>query len=59
LQDVEEYLSGKSGGFEILRKRYGVPLMTLERGVHLYELMEVKAFSELEEHILWNLKSVS
>ena len=34
---VQEYLSGKSGGFRILSAKYGVDYSSLRHWVHLYE----------------------
>jgi transposase-like protein len=34
---VDEYLSGKNGGFKSIAKKYGINHSVVERWVHLYE----------------------
>ena len=38
LKIVKDYLSGKSGGFDVLSKKYGLNQSNIRRWVHKYEL---------------------
>ena len=42
LEVVKDYLSGKSGGYEALMSKYGIPHQSIERWVRLYGLHGVE-----------------